>query len=305
MEQAPPYSPTASSSERRLPADYPSPWDELATLTRPKATTTPPRHIPRIDASNLLEAQHNALAHASTAPLPFEPPPPGYTPLDALAQSFRLVGSLIFTTKTSNMPRYQLMQEFSRSGRPRQLHIRRLMGSETRRHSLSSSPLYPPQDIEFDRDGTMYSISNTSEMRGHRSSTLGGIVKLESGVSLIGGRWTRIWHLTKNARRDSLNPENDARLRKYGYHADDEWDKRLLFCVKRGRWEDDKGRYVAVEVDGEKGGRDGWGKGFEIVVEMSAPRKDLLVSCWVMKVWTGEGLRWEGDVRDWRDQYQV
>ena len=134
----------------------------------------------------------------------------------------------------------------------------------------------------------MYTIT-TYEMRGHRSSTLGGSIQLETGKGVLGGRWTKIWQLTKNARRDSLNPENEARIQKYGYHAQEEWDKRLLFVVRRGMWEDGGGRKIAVEGEGA----------FEVLGTVSAPRRDLLVSCWIMRVWTGEGMRWEGDVKGW------
>lgn len=139
----------------------------------------------------------------------------------------------------------------------------------------------------------MYSMTSyVFEMRGHRSSTLGGRIKIESGIGLLGGKWTKVWHVTKNAQKDSLNPENEARMQKYGYHANEEWDRRLLFCVRKGIWEDGEGREVAREARPgefevcEAVGREGW-------------RRDLAVSCWVMKVWMGEGLRWENDVKGW------
>lgn len=134
--------------------------------------------------------------------------------------------------------------------------------------------------------------TKTYEMRGHRSSTLGGTIKIESGKSLWGGKWVKIWHLTKNARKDSLNPDNEARMQKYGYHSGDEWDKMLLFCVKRGVWTDSEEREVAwesssgeFEVD-ERTGREGW-------------KRDLAVSCWVLKTWVCGGLRWDDDVKGW------
>ncbi|KAF2794326.1 hypothetical protein K505DRAFT_212948, partial [Melanomma pulvis-pyrius CBS 109.77] len=232
--------------------------------------------------------QHNVLRSIATAPPTFYPPepPPDYATVDALASSFRLDAPFVYATKTSNTPRYQLMQEFTRSGKPRKLSVRRLLPSETRSASLPSSSLDSPVlRLRYDEDGTMYTIT-TYEMRGHRSSTLAGSIKLETGMSVLGAKWTKFWLFTKNARRDSLNPENEARLLKYGYHADEEWDKRLLFSVKRGVWEDGERRRVAVEN----------GREFETLGEVSGPRRDLLVSCWLKRVWMGEGIRWEDDV---------
>ncbi|KAF2680740.1 hypothetical protein K458DRAFT_421086 [Lentithecium fluviatile CBS 122367] len=318
--EAPPYSPTAATSERQLPSDYrPSerPEDDedpLDSLLRRQKTPTSPRMQHHRHWSSSSSAAGNALQPVATAPQTalapsFHDPftsfefPPDYAPVDELARSFRLEAPLIHTTKTSNMPRYQLMQEFSRSGRPRKLHIRRLMAAESRSHSLPSTPLSPSYGpvIRYDEDATMYTMNcyeligtgyRSYEMRGYRSSTLGGIIKAESGKSLLSGKWTKIWHMTKNSRKDSLNVENEARLQKYGYHADDEWNKRLLFYVKKGIWENGEGRVVAQE--GKKGevevcetiGNEGW-------------KRDLVVSCWIMQMWMREGLRWTNDVKGW------
>jgi hypothetical protein len=149
-----------------------------------------------------------------------------------LASSFRLEAPLIYATKPSNAPRYQLMQEFTKSGKPRKLSIRRLLQTESRSHSLPSDSLLvasTSRGIEYDEEGTMYTIMastlyaiTTYEMRGHRSSTLAGNIQVETGQSVLGGKWSKIWHLTRNARRDSLNPENEARLQKYGYKPEEE-----------------------------------------------------------------------------------
>lgn len=130
------------------------------------------------------------------------------------------------------------------------------------------------------------------EMRGHRASTLGGTIKAEFGRSLFGSKWVKIWHMTKNARKDSLNVENEARIQKYGYHADDEWDKRLLFGVKKGVWEDGEGKVVARqsktgELEISYGtGDEGW-------------KRDLVVACWVLQIWCQDGIRWTNDVKGW------
>jgi hypothetical protein len=327
--EAPPYSPTATGSERPLPHNYrPEEHEEheeeesdpLNSLLRRQKTpvetpASPQTQHQRHWSTASSSAARDRLQHVPTAPattiMPsFHDPftssfeyPPDYAPVDELARSFRLEAPFIHTTKTSNLPRYQLMQEFSRSGRPRKLHIRRLMAAETRSHSLPSTPLSPSYGpaIRYDEDATMYTINcyeligagyKSYEMRGHRSSTLGGLIKAECGKSLLGGKWTKIFHMTKNARKDSLNVENEARMQKYGYHADDEWDKRLLFSVKKGNWEDGEGRVVAKE--GKRGemeicetiGEEGW-------------KRDLAVSCWVMQIWMRDGLRWVNDVKGW------
>lgn len=130
----------------------------------------------------------------------------------------------------------------------------------------------------------------TFEMKGHRGSTLNGNIRFEKCKSLFGTRHLKIWHLTKDARKDSLNPENDARMQKYGYHASEEWDKKQLYCVKKGVWVDGKGRLVGRESENgefeveDRIGSEGW-------------KRDLAVSCWVMSLWIKEGLRWEGDTR--------
>jgi hypothetical protein len=285
MDDVPPYSPTAAASERRLPNDHHAYLvdDEEDRLIR-SSTTIDTTSRDGLSYHSPLIQDHNALRTIITAPpilVPSEPPPE-YAPVDALASSFRIDAPLIYATKTSKSPRYQLLQEFTRSGKPRKLSIRRLLPSETR-----STPL-PALDktIRYDEDGTMYTIT-PREMRGHRASTLAGSIQLESGRNVLGGKWTKIWLLTKNARRNSLNPENEARILKYGYHADDEWDKQLLFSIKRGVWVDGEGRSVAVEED--------VGRLFEVLEKATGKRRDLLVSCWVMKAWIGEGIRWEGD----------
>jgi hypothetical protein len=323
---APPYSPTATSNERRLPHDYQHSEDAhenadpLESLLRRQETPTSPRTTHRrqwstassVADTGVLPETH--LQHVVTAPIqtisgsfhdPFDPSlefPPSYAPVDELARSFRLQAPFIHTTKTSSMPRYQLMQEFSRSGRPRKLHIRRMMAAESRSHSLPSTPRSPSFGpvIRYDEEATMYTMNcyelmNTGyrsyEMKGLRSSTLGGTIKAKTGKSLL-GRWTKIYHMTKNASKDSLNVENEARMQKYGYHADDEWDKRLLFCVRKGVWQDEEGRVVARE--GRRGevdicdtlNNEGW-------------KRDLLVACWVLCIWSRDGLRWVNDVKGW------
>ncbi|ORX96650.1 hypothetical protein BCR34DRAFT_593787 [Clohesyomyces aquaticus] len=339
MEEVPPYSPTVSPTERRLPREYVPPretdprwWqvedeEDEAALMRPRNPTEPQqRHASTsLSSSQPLsplhpQSQSQSPRNRAAAKLPptltCNPElPPAYSSLDALAHSFRLSAPLVYATKTSQTPRYQVMQEFTRSGRPWRLNIRRLMPRESRANSLStpisssststsaSTATAPPAPtphprIRYDEDGTMYTMTS-HEMRGLRSSTLGGIIRLETGSSLLSGKWIKVLHVTKNRRKDSMNAENEARMQRYGYHEDEEWDKRVVFCVRRGRWEDGEGRGVAVEMETQAEEGKGSSREFEILGEVTGPRRDLLVSCWVWKTWVLEGLRWEGDVKGW------
>jgi len=326
---APPYSPTATGSERRLPHDYrptecaAEEADPLNSLLRAQNTPTSPRtrtqHLRHWSsassaADNSIQPE-NSLQHVVTAPATtnvgsvrdlFESSlefPPDYAPVDEHARSFRLEAPFIYTTKTSNTPRYQLMQEFSKSGRPRKLHIRRMMASESRSHSLRSASLSPSFGpvIRYDEEATMYTMDcfeligtgyKSFEMHGLRSSTLGGTIKAESGKSLLGGKWTKMWHMTKNAKKSYMNVENEARMQKYGYHASEEWDKRLLYCVRKGVWEDGEGRVVARE--GAKGGLETCD-----AIGNERWKMDAVVSCWVLHIWMRDGVRWKNDVRGW------
>lgn len=80
-----------------------------------------------------------------------------------------------------------------------------------------------------------------------------------------------------------LRAENEAKMHKYGYHAEDEWNKDLLFCVKKGKWKDNWGDVAAIEE----------GKDFKIQTVVDGPRRDLLVACWVARMWSVQGLRWD------------
>lgn len=328
--EAPPYSPTASTSERRLPDNYRAIWrdqetlDPLRSLARgqngtaeaqpPTSPSSSHHRQPSQTSTCSSTSDSQSLQPISTAPTQTPPTPchdpfasfelpPEYAPVDELARHFRLEAPFVYSTRTSTTPRYQLMQEFTRSGKPKQLNIRRLMASESRSHSLPTSSLTRPNSrrLSYDEDATMYSATcpdltglgyRSYEMKGHRSSTIGGSIKVETGRTLLGAKCIKMWHVTKNVRNDALNPENEARVQKYGYHAKDEWDRKLLFTVKKGVWEDGKGREVGRET----------GKGeFEVGewVGKQSWRRDLAVSCWLLKTWMGRGLRWEDDVRGW------
>ena len=92
-----------------------------------------------------------------------------------------------------------------------------------------------------------------------------------------------------------------------------ELEKRLLFAVEKGVWEDAEGTVVARE---EKGSVSSWGadrllarrgsgpKGEGKVLEVTnaaakdVEKRDLVVACWVMQMWMAEGVRWEGDMQE-------
>ncbi|KAF2713791.1 glycosyltransferase family 31 protein [Pleomassaria siparia CBS 279.74] len=100
--------------------------------------------------------------------------------------------------------------------------------------------------LKYNEDGTMYKMTGY-EIRGYRSSTVAGSIKPESGMGMLDGKWTKIWLV--------------------GYCADDDWNKRMLFSSKRGTWEDGDGRRI-----------------LSILGMTRRPNRDLLVSCWVMKL---------------------
>ncbi|KAF2734691.1 hypothetical protein EJ04DRAFT_512381 [Polyplosphaeria fusca] len=243
-----------------------------------------------------LPTHDNASESVATASLLSAEAAPNYEPLDASVRSFRLDAPFIYT---DSIPRYQLFQKFTeKSHKPRKLCVRRLMTSEMRRHVL---PVAPAERLEYNEDGTMYSMQviqmfgdrinfGGREMRGHRESTLNGYVALETGKTVLGTKFAKFWHCTRNRERDSLRPENEARLRMYGYKPESEWDQKLLFMVKRSRWEDEGGKEVARD-DGLD-----FTIGEGVIKDDEGWKRDLLVSCWVWKMWIVEGLRWEGDI---------
>ncbi|KAI4675429.1 uncharacterized protein J4E84_010023 [Alternaria hordeiaustralica] len=219
------------------------------------------------------------------------------------AQTFRLDGSFIYATKTQNIPRYQLHRDFDRDGSVSKLHIRAVHARETRSCSVPTTHTARDQSIRYSSEETLYSIDEF-EMRGKKTGTLPGSIQMTSGESLWGGQWTRIWHVTKCKARHHV----------CDYRGVCEPEKHLLYCVKKGVWEDAEGVVVAREETGREGlgaanaSRSlmqvgmGLEKGRkELVLEMTdgiekdAKRRDLVMACWVMKLSTAEELRWEGN----------
>jgi hypothetical protein len=138
------------------------------------------------------------------------------------------------------------------------------------------------------------------EMRGRKAGTLPGSIQMTSGKSLWGGEWTRFWHVTKCKAKHHI----------CDYRGVCEPEKHVLYCVKKGVWEDAEGVVVAHE---ETEGLGAWcangllvetrrpsneaGHVLEMTeeTESDGKKRDLVMACWVMKLWIAEELRWEGN----------
>jgi len=217
------------------------------------------------------------------------------------AQTFRLEGSFIYATKTQNIPRYQLQREFDRDGSLSKLRIRAVHARETRSCSVPTTHTARDQPIPYSSEKTLYSIDEF-EMRGKKADTLPGSIQMTSGESLWGGQWTRIWHVTKCKAQHHV----------CDYRGACEPEKHLLYCVKKGVWEDVDGVVVAREETGREGlgaanafspimktefDTNGKKLALEMTDEMEKDgnKRDLVMACWVMKLWMAEELRWEGN----------
>lgn len=215
--------------------------------------------------------------------------PPSYARHDPGANAFILRTPFIYATSSStDTPRYQIEQSLTRSGRPYKLHIRTLAPSEVRRLSLQG-PSAPAALVSFDEDLVVYEVQNLGfigssrvEIKGCRSKCLPGYVRVDSGI----GRACKFWHMTRNEIRDSMRPENERRMQKYGYHSRDEWNRRLLYAVEGRRtilsntdrtheWKDADGKTVAIEKEGK----------IEFTVELPSRYREALFACWVGKAW--------------------
>jgi hypothetical protein len=137
----------------------------------------------------------------------------------------------------------------------------------------------------------MYTMT-AFEMYGHGESDLDGNIQVTTGRTLWGGSWTKIWHMTKpeRSRRDSWNSDLDLRQSRRTRSSYD-GDGILLYSIRKGAWEDGDGTIVAREERGGKSGRtievtETWARDKE--------KRDLVVACWVMRIWSSEGIQWEG-----------
>ncbi|CAI6331910.1 unnamed protein product [Periconia digitata] len=227
-----------------------------------------------------------------------EDKPPTYAPLDDQIRTFKHESPLIYTTSPNTMARYHLHQETTEKGRARKLSIRKLLPTEARscsvHYSSSNDTRSAASKIVYDDDLTLYSITAYDnfhvvglpyhyEIKGHRSRTLPGKIKVEIGAPswIKRQRSFKFVHYTRSLAKDSLNPANEARMQKYGYKSEQEWNRRSLFTVKTGCWVDGEGTVVARE-DQEGGLKivDGIWEGKEWIRQ-----RDLIVACWAFKKW--------------------
>lgn len=235
--------------------------------------------------------------------------PPGYSPLDDQVLNYHLSAPVVSTGESI---RYQLKLERTGKGRPFRICIRRLLPSESRRLSQTTSSAGSRSlsvgsvasannsngssrlsDLDFDRESTMYMITKLSllgvgrnaplEIKGCRASTVPGHIHL-----LREGRGWRFYHLKRNPANDALRPENRRKMEKYGYRPEDEWTRTVMFTASSGgkrtaEWRDGDERLVATEGD----------DGFLFRRVMDPKLRDLLVTCWIGRTWLANTLRWE------------
>lgn len=221
--------------------------------------------------------------------------PPLYSLHDTQAQSFSLRGSLIYSESPSYTPRFQLSQRLTKTGKPYQLRVRRLLTSESRRLSLPANGKGKGKEkqrvLDYDDETTMYIITNPSilsglkgavEIKGCRSSCVRGAVHMEVGTRLK-GKVFKFVHVTRNATADYLLEENEKRMQKYGYRASEEWNRELLFTLKPDRkglrWIHADGRVIAIDDE------DGFRLQGNETGEVERQMRDLLVTCWTAKNW--------------------
>ncbi|KAH7069596.1 hypothetical protein BKA63DRAFT_519240 [Paraphoma chrysanthemicola] len=324
---APPYSPLAGEGERQLPHYTPiiwqeeiNPFDEIrrdshetpSVVSHDDDLIAPTSTPITADQSGRATARF-PLVTARTFPAyeydpwsairrsqAFEPPkytpsytlpPPGYDPIDTQARTFRLRAPFIYASKTSNLPRYQLAQDVDRGGKSTGLKLRRLRPNETRACSVPAAHAARAPKISYDDNETLYTM-DTFELHGHGEADLVGNIQITSGRTLWGGSWMKIWHVTKSdhSRRDSWNSDLDLRHSRRAQTSFD-GERILLYSIRKGVWEDGDGTIVARE---ERSGKNG--KMIEITEAWARDRerRDLVVACWVMKIWSSQGLRWEG-----------
>lgn len=214
--------------------------------------------------------------------------PPAYTAHNENVAAFSLEFPFIYATSPAVIPRYQLFAEYSRTGKPQKLQIRRLLINESRKMSSASRRLSTvsatsakskaSESLEYDEDTTLYVIQNEM-IRGRRARTLPGHVQIDRGFGKC-----LFWHMTRNEEGDALRKENEKKIQKYGYHSKDEWHKNFLYEVQKSKWRDKDGTVVANE-DSDS---------LEIVKWLDVSERDMLVTCWA-------STRWYADYKSFRD----
>lgn len=287
-------SPTSTWSSSTRPKSSPSPFGPVASLSQ---STAPIRR--QIFKSKTFPSYERASRVTVATSEGSRRIPPELIPLDEHGRTLRLQGPFIYATQSSNLPQYQIQPVLGCDGRVLTLNIRRIQPHETRSSSVPAKYAAQGRRIRYNEESTLYNISEY-ETKGQKESALKGSIQLTAGKTLWGGQWTRIWHVTRC----------QAQHHDCDYRGSCEPEKHLLFCVKKGIWEDAEGVVVGQEGNGRLGSwvREGFarwkgsGSGSENenrVLEMvdsvrrDKSKSDVLVACWVMRLWMAGEYTWE------------
>lgn len=170
----------------------------------------------------------------------------------------------------------------------------------------------PSWRVEMQREPKGGASRNLSFIRfeggGFLGSGLAGGGSKNGGTGVGGGgsgrsgrhrsllRSCKFWYMTKKTDRELKGAAHEWKLMsKYGYSPEYDWNKRLLFTVRRKvalgknkgyEWKDGKGRLVAVET--AEGRLDITGT----AAAMSDHSREALLACWVGKAWAAGALTW-------------
>lgn len=253
--------------------------------------------------------------------------PPTYERHDPIARTYLLRTPLIYSSTGSSpqTPAYQLDAQLTKAGRPYQLRIRPLDHIESRTLSLRgdrrSAAGAGGGEVGYDDDHTLYLLQVMQLLGGLGMPGLGfgpswrvemqrgpkggssrnlSFIRFEGGGILGSGgsfmqRSCKFWYMTKKTDRELKGAHEWKLMNKYGYSPEYDWNKRLMFTVKRKvalgknkgfEWKDGKGRLVAVES--AEGRLDLTG----IAAGMSAQSREALLACWVGKAWAAGALIW-------------
>jgi hypothetical protein len=263
------------------------------------ASELPPKYSDR---------ENGELLQHSPPDLNAEEPPPSYTPLNESLHLFSVKIPFIYAApKLNNLsadrlaPRYQLSCEYTRSGQPFILKIRRLLRSEIRSLEPLDNKVSSTRHVVFDDDTTIYYVENMAakmafskgigpiEIRGRQAGTLAGSIQFPSPGFRSSAKF---WHISRNPHGDALKKHNEAKMQKYGYKPADEVNRDLCFSIRRDsksqqtEWRSGKGQIIAVEhISGD----------LEIVDDTMLDRKarDILVTCWCARKWANGALSFE------------
>ncbi|KAM3533885.1 hypothetical protein MY4038_002875 [Beauveria bassiana] len=212
-------------------------------------------------------------------------------------ESFLLCEKFIYATScTPATAVYHISTRNTRSGKPWQLALSRLLPSETRLLSSASSTTSPLPLIKYDDDLTLYTGEKLAVpisigqkpllcIRGRRAGSSSSSSTIIVEKTLGRSRTYKFWRMTPIRR--PLNKAEEERMQalmhKRGYRTSDDWRKELVYTAQQGRsggaaaaatteWTDERGVVVARESDGQlvMGGAEA----------VEASTRDLLVACW-------------------------